>query len=98
IANNRHLFLNNFYEKSKRSIQKPKVEGPAAYVFSANDPRPGAQADLLRILQLQAVELSRATSSFTVTLPVKRAPAAGGRGGRGGAAPPGSGPPAAARP
>jgi hypothetical protein len=87
IANNRHLFLNNFYEKSKRSIQKPKVEGPAAYVFSANDPRPGAQADLLRILQLQAVELSRATSSFTVTLPVKRAPAAGGRGGRGGAAP-----------
>jgi hypothetical protein len=87
IANNRHLFLNNFYEKSKRSVLKPKVEGPAAYVFSANDLRPGAQADLLRILQLQAVEISRATSSFTVTLPVKRAPAAGGRGGRGGAAP-----------
>src|ERR1017187_2743568 len=73
IANNRHLFLNNFYEKSKRSIQKPKVEGPAAYVFSANDPRPGAQADLLRVLQMRSVELSRAPSSFTVTLPVKRA-------------------------
>ena len=87
IANNRHLFLNNFYEKSKRSIQKPKVEGPAAYVFTANDPRPGAQADLLRILQMQAVEISRATTSFTVTLPVKRA-ATGGRGGRGAAAAP----------
>src|ERR1035437_8209549 len=73
IANNPHLFLNNFNEKSKRSVLKPKVEGPAAYVFSANDLRPGAQADLLRILQLQAVEISRATSSFTVTLPVKRA-------------------------
>jgi uncharacterized membrane protein YgcG len=97
IANNRHLFLNNFYEKSKRSIQKPKVEGPAAYVFSANDPRPGAQADLLRILQMQAVEISRATSSFTVSLPVKRAPAAGGRGGRGGAAPADSGATAAPR-
>ncbi len=86
IANNRHLFLNNFYEKSKRSIQKPKVEGPAAYVFSANDPRLGAQADLLRILQLQAVEISRATAPFTVTLPVRRTPAVAGRGGRGAAA------------
>ena len=86
IANNRHLFLENFYEKSKRSINKPKVEGPAAYVFSANDPRLGAQADLLRILQMQAVEITRATSAFTVSVPSKRAAAAGGRGGRGGAA------------
>ncbi len=88
IANNRHQLLNNFYEKSKRSITKPKVEGPAAYVFSANDPRLGAQADLLRILQMQAVEISRATAPFTVSVPVRRAAAAaGGRGGRGGAAP-----------
>jgi uncharacterized membrane protein YgcG len=96
IANNRHLFLNNFYEKSKRSIQKPKVEGPAAYVLTANDPRPGAQADLLRILQMQSVEISRATTSFSVTLPVKRA-ATGGRGGRGGAAPADTGAAAAPR-
>ncbi|MFI5232005.1 MAG: M14 family zinc carboxypeptidase [Gemmatimonadales bacterium] len=87
IANNRHLFLENFYEKSKRSIMKPKVEGPAAYVFSANDPRLGSQAELLRILQKQAVEISRATAPFSVTMPVKRAAAAGGRGGRGAAAP-----------
>ncbi|HEY2848652.1 MAG TPA: M14 family zinc carboxypeptidase [Gemmatimonadaceae bacterium] len=86
IANNRHLFLENFYEKSKRSIMKPKVEGPAAYVFSANDPRLGSQAELLRILQKQAVEISRATAPFSVTMPVKRAAAAGGRGGRGAAA------------
>src|ERR1019366_4483226 len=52
---------------------------------------------LLRIRQMQAVEISRATSSFTVTLPVKRAPAAGGRGGRGGAAPADSGATAAPR-
>jgi Zinc carboxypeptidase len=84
IANNRRLFLNNFYEKSKRSITKPKVEGPAAYVFSANDPRIGAQAQLLHILQMQAVEISRATAPFSVSVPVKRA--AAGRGGRGGGA------------
>ena len=86
IANNRRLFLSNFYQKSKRSIDKAKTEGPAAYVFSANDPRPGAQAELLRVMQKQAVEISRATTAFSVSVPVKRAAAAagGGRGGRGG--------------
>jgi hypothetical protein len=69
FANNRRQFLENFYEKSKRSILKAHTEGPAAYVFPANDPRPGAQADLLRILQKQHVEISRATASFTVALP-----------------------------
>jgi hypothetical protein len=69
FANNRNLFLRNFYEKSKRSIEKPKNEGPAAYVLTADDPRPGAQAELLRILQKQHVELARATAPFSVTLP-----------------------------
>ncbi len=73
FANNRHLFLENFYEKSKRSILKAHNEGPAAYVLPADDPRPGAQAELLRILQLQHVEISRATAPFTVTLPSHRA-------------------------
>jgi hypothetical protein len=78
-ANNR-LFLRNFYTKSKRSITKAKTEGPAAYVLPADDPRPGAQADLLRTLQKQGVEISRATSEFTVTLPGKKAPAREGNG------------------
>ena len=41
FANNRRQFLQNFYEKSKRSILKAKTEGPAAYVLPANDPRLG---------------------------------------------------------
>ena len=85
FANNRIYFLRNFYDKSKRSIAKAKVEGPAAYVFPANDPRPGAQAELLRTLQRQAVEISRATAAFTVTLPARQPANGGGRGaGRGG--------------
>ncbi len=79
FANNRRLFLQNFWEKSKRSILKATTEGPAAYIFSANDPRLGAQADLLRTLQKQHVEISRATAPFSVTLP---APARSGRAGR----------------
>src|SRR6266550_3844811 len=44
FANNREQFLQNFYEKSKRSVLKPRTEGPAAYVFPADERRPGAQA------------------------------------------------------
>ncbi|MGE5199207.1 MAG: M14 family zinc carboxypeptidase [Rhodospirillaceae bacterium] len=73
FADNNKLFLKNFYLKSKRSILKPGVEGPAAYVFPADDARPGAQAELLRVLQRQAVEVSRATAPFSATVPVKKA-------------------------
>ncbi len=72
FADNKNLFLKNFYLKSKRSILKPKAEGPAAYVFPGDDPRLGPQADLLRILQLQGCEISRATAPFTVTIPGRR--------------------------
>jgi hypothetical protein len=69
---NKRLFLKNFYLKAKRSVTKPGAEGPAAYVLSADDPRLGSQAALLQVLQKQAVEISRATSAFTVTLPAKK--------------------------
>ncbi|MDO8502404.1 MAG: M14 family zinc carboxypeptidase [Gemmatimonadaceae bacterium] len=72
FANNRQQFLQNFYEKSKRSVLKARTEGPAAYVFPANDPRPGAQAELLRILQKQHVEISRSTAPFTALVPTPR--------------------------
>ena len=72
FAQNGPLFLRNYYLKSKRAILKPQTEGPAAYVLPADDRRPAAQADLLRILQKQGVEISRATSAFTVTLPAKK--------------------------
>lgn len=74
FASNRQYFLRNFYLKSKNSILKPKVSGPAAYVFPANDPRPGGQAELLRLLQMQGCEVHRATAPFTVTLPTKKKP------------------------
>ncbi|HKY30660.1 MAG TPA: M14 family zinc carboxypeptidase [Pyrinomonadaceae bacterium] len=72
FSNNRALFLKNFYLKSKRSIDKPKNEGPAAYVFPGDDPRPGAQAELLRTLQAQGCEIHRATAPFTVSIKTKK--------------------------
>src|SRR5687768_12657293 len=72
FCNNSKLFLKNFYLKSKRSIDKPKNEGPSAYVLPGDDVRPGNQADLLRTLQSQGVEISRSTAPFTVAVKAKR--------------------------
>jgi hypothetical protein len=85
-AANNKLFLKNFYLKAKRSILKAGTEGPAAYVFPADDPRPGAQAELLRVLQKQRCEISRATAPFSVTLPARKRPARGGDEAKGDAA------------
>src|SRR5580765_1247364 len=91
IATNRVYFLRNFYEKSKRSIIKAKTEGPAAYVLPSSDTRLGSQAELLRVLQKQGVEISRATAPFTVNVPSRRPAADSGAGGRGAAANAGGG-------
>ena len=80
FATNRRQFLENFYQKSKRSVTKAKAEGPAAYVLPADDRRPGAQAELLRVMQKQAVEISRATAPFTVNVPVAGGARRSGRG------------------
>ncbi|HTS11283.1 MAG TPA: M14 family zinc carboxypeptidase [Candidatus Limnocylindrales bacterium] len=76
---NSRMFLKNFYLKSKRSVLKPSNEGPAAYVFPADDPRPGAQAQLLSVLRMQAVEVSRAKAAFSVTEPAKKEKHAGAK-------------------
>ena len=68
FAANSKLFLNDFYLKSKRSLEKPANGGPAAYVLPADDPRAGAQAALLTVLQRQHCEIQRTTAAFTVDL------------------------------
>ena len=69
---NKRMFLKNFYLKAKRSVEKPKSEGPAAYVLPADETRATVQLELLRVLQKQHVEISRATSAVTVALPPKK--------------------------
>jgi Zinc carboxypeptidase len=70
---NRRLFLKNFYLKAKRSVLKPGAEGPSAYVFPGDEPRAQLQAELLQVLQKHQVEISRSTTAFSVTVPVKKA-------------------------
>ncbi len=66
LATNREKFMENFYLKSKRSVAKARTEGPAAYIFPGDDPRPGLVARLLKLLQWQGVEVHRAEKEFTV--------------------------------
>ncbi|MER3546929.1 MAG: hypothetical protein C4338_04705, partial [Rhodanobacteraceae bacterium] len=73
FAQNGRQFLENFWLKSKRSIDKPYEAGPAAYVLSADEKHRGAQAELLRVLMKQQVEISKSTAPFTVQVPERNA-------------------------
>jgi hypothetical protein len=66
IASNKDRFMENFYLKSKRSVAKATNEGPAAYIFPGDDPRPGQAARLLKLLQRQGVEVHKADKPFKV--------------------------------
>ena len=66
FAQNGQHFLDNFWQKSKRSIEKPELAGPAAYVLTESEKDKGAQMHLLRALHRQHVEISRAGAPFTV--------------------------------
>ena len=69
FAHNSKLFLNNFYLKSKRSVEKPANSGPAAYVLSQDARFLNRQIQLLKVLALQHVEIQRLTQAATVALP-----------------------------
>ncbi len=66
LAINQEKFMENFYLKSKRSIAKPNNEGPAAYIFPGDDPRPGQVARLLKLLQRQGIEVHKTKKTFAI--------------------------------
>ncbi len=66
VASNGPQFLNNFYLKSRRSVEKARKEGPAAWLFPADDSRPGEQAGLLNLLEMQGVEVHRTQKEFRI--------------------------------
>jgi Zinc carboxypeptidase len=66
--NTRH-FLENYYQKSKRSIQKPTLEGPAAYVITNDEAHANRNVELLKALQRQHVEAQQLTAAATANVP-----------------------------
>jgi hypothetical protein len=66
VADQRERFLENFYLKSRRSVEKARREGPAAWVIPGDEPRAAAVADLLGVLRLQGIEVHRASAALKV--------------------------------
>jgi len=59
VANNRKQFLENFYIKSRRSIEKAAKEGPAAWVLPGDETRTAEAADLVNLLRAQGIEVHK---------------------------------------
>jgi hypothetical protein len=74
FSHNAEHFLNNFYLKSKRSVEKPTQGGPAAYVLSADDGFLTRQLALLRVLFRQHVEVHRLDQQITVATAATHSP------------------------
>ncbi|UCC40039.1 MAG: hypothetical protein JSV96_00845 [Candidatus Aminicenantes bacterium] len=66
VAENRTSFLKNFYLKSKRSVNKARTEGPAAWVIPSDGKRPLAAADLVNLLRKHGAEVHESKKEFTI--------------------------------
>lgn len=69
FSRNTKHFLENYYAKSKRSVEKPSLEGPAAYVLPADAGERSRQVELLQVLRKQHVEVMQLTEAATVPVP-----------------------------
>jgi hypothetical protein len=66
--NTRH-FLENYYIKSKRAVEKPSREGPAAYVIAPDPGDTNRQVELLKVLKRQHVEIEQLSGEVTTNVP-----------------------------
>lgn len=72
FSQNARHFLENFYLKSKRSVEKPSLEGPAAYVIPADAAQTNRQIELLKVLKRQHVEISQLADPITSPVPAEK--------------------------
>ncbi|MGB6688735.1 MAG: M14 family zinc carboxypeptidase [Terracidiphilus sp.] len=67
-----HHFLENYYLKSKRSVEKPTLSGPAAYVIAADSAQTNREVELLKVLKRQHVEIQQLSAAATCELPAEK--------------------------
>jgi hypothetical protein len=72
FSRNTHHFLENYYMKSKRSVEKPTLDGPAAYVLPADAAELNRQLQLLNVLKLQHVEVQQLSAAVTSSVPATK--------------------------
>lgn len=64
VAKNRDTYLENYWLKNKRAVEKGKAQAPYAWVIPAEQRRKSDAAQLVNDLRRQGLEISRATSAF----------------------------------
>ncbi|QMV19390.1 hypothetical protein GOB94_12385 [Granulicella sp. 5B5] len=72
FAQHSRHFVEDYYIKSKRSVEKPTLDGPAAYVLPANVAEANRQLQLLEVMKRQHVEVQQLSEATTVTLPAAK--------------------------
>jgi hypothetical protein len=72
FSRNAHHFLENYYIKSKRAVEKPSLEGPAAYVIPADPADTNRQIELLKALKRQHVEIEQLSDAATSAVPAEK--------------------------
>jgi hypothetical protein len=72
FSHNTQHFLENYYLKSKRAVEKPSREGPAAYVVPADPADTNRQIELLKVLKRQHVEVDQLSEAATSTVPAEK--------------------------
>jgi hypothetical protein len=72
FSRNTHHFLENYYIKSKHAVEKPSLEGPAAYVIPADPADTNRQIELLKALKRQHVEIEALSDAVTATIPAEK--------------------------
>ena len=65
VAKNRELFLENYYLKNKRTIERGQAKAPYAYVIPAAQRKKVEAAELMNLLRREGAEVHTATAAFT---------------------------------
>ena len=63
-ADNGKEFVENFYNRSRRAVERGKSEAPYAWVIPDDQARPIATFDLINLLRQQGLEIHRSTNDF----------------------------------
>ena len=64
VAKHRETFLENYWVKNKRAVNKGRTQAPFAWVIPADQRRKAEAADLVNGLRRQGLEISRADAAF----------------------------------
>jgi hypothetical protein len=65
VADHAGQFLENFWIKSRRAVERGRTGKPNLWHIPAGQPRRIEAAELVNLLRLQGIEVQRATSPFT---------------------------------